>query len=80
MLIFGNPLLTRLAGAMVILVVLFYMISKLSVDKSVIANLNSVKREFALVAGGGALMMIGGGTWFTLKDLWHCGCRDWSRQ
>ena len=48
---------------------LWYMSQKLNMDKSIIANLNGIKREFALAACGGALLMLGGGSLFTLQDL-----------
>lgn len=48
---------------------LWYMLQKLSMDKGIIANLNGIKREFALAACGGVLLMLGGGTLFTLPDL-----------
>jgi hypothetical protein len=68
-LIFGNNIVVRGAGATVVAVMLWYMTIKLNVDKSVIANLNGIKREFALAACGGTLLMLGGGTLFTLMDL-----------
>ena len=48
---------------------LWFILQKISVDKTVIANLNGFKREFALAAAGGVLAMFGGGSRFTLLDL-----------
>lgn len=39
----------------------WYMLTKISMDKSLIANLNGFKREFALAAGYGLLAYYGGG-------------------
>jgi len=69
LLIFGNEQVVRAAGVAVIAVMLWYMFQKLNLDKGIIANLNGIKREFALAACGGALLMLGGGTLFTLPDL-----------
>jgi len=69
LLIFGNDKVVRGAGLAVIAVMLWYMVQKLNMDKSIIGNLNGIKREFALGACGGVLLMLGGGTLFTLPDL-----------
>ena len=68
-LIFGNNTVVRGAGAAVVAVMLWYMAQKISLDKSVIANVNGIKREFALAACGGTLLMLGGGALFTLPNL-----------
>ncbi|WP_067520680.1 DoxX family membrane protein [Endozoicomonas ascidiicola] len=69
LLVFGNPALVRAAGVGVVAVMLVYMLQKLTMDKSIIANLNSIKREFALIAAGIALLVAGGGMAFTAQDL-----------
>lgn len=69
LLIFGNHKVVRGAGFAVIVVMLWYMVQKLNMDKSIIGNLNGIKREFALAACGGVLVMFGGGNLFTLPDL-----------
>lgn len=46
----------RVAGAVVAAIALWYMANKLNMDKGVIGNLNGFKREFAILAGGIALM------------------------
>ncbi|MEH6454962.1 MAG: DoxX family membrane protein [Cocleimonas sp.] len=69
LLIFGNDKVVRGAGLAVVAVMIWYMTQKLNMDKDIIGNLNGIKREFALGACGGALLMLGGGLWFTLPDL-----------
>ena len=69
LLIFGNDKVVRGFGVVVVAVMLWYMAQKLNIDKGIIGNLNGIKREFALGACGGALLMLGGGTLFTLPDL-----------
>ena len=69
LLIFGSDKVIRGTGVAVVAVMLWFMAQKLNMDKSIIANLNGIKREFALGACGGALLLLGGGTLFTLPDL-----------
>ena len=69
LLIFGNDKVVRGVGIAVVVVMLWYMFQKLNMDKSLIKNLNGIKREFALAACGGVLIMLGGGRLFTLPDL-----------
>ncbi len=51
----------RYAGFATMAVMLWYMGDKLNMDKSVIANLNGFKREFAFFAVGGVFAILGGG-------------------
>jgi len=69
LLIFGNDKVIRAAGVAVVVVMLWYMAQKLNMDKGIIPNLNGIKREFALGACGGVLLLLGGGNLFTLPDL-----------
>ena len=69
-LIFGNKIIVRSAGAIVVAIMLWYMVSKLNLDKSIIANLNGFKREFAFVAAGIVLIKLGGGALFTYQDFY----------
>lgn len=69
MLLIGLPYIVRIAGAILVGVMLWYMVYKLNLDKSLIANLNAFKREFAFLAAGAVLMKLGGGNLFTLTDL-----------
>lgn len=69
LLIFGNDKVIRGAGIVVVIVMLWYMLQKLNMDKGIIGNLNGIKREFALGACGGALFLMGGGKLFNLPDL-----------
>ncbi|WP_205743728.1 hypothetical protein [Grimontia sedimenti] len=66
---FGRPKFVKIAGGVVLAIMIWFMFTKLNVDKGVIANLNGVKREFALAAAGLVLMKLGGGERFTLIDL-----------
>lgn len=59
----------RAAGLAVVLVMLWYMASKLSLDKSLIGNLNGIKREFAILVAGGLLGWRGGGDRYTINGL-----------
>jgi uncharacterized membrane protein YphA (DoxX/SURF4 family) len=70
-LIAGNG--AKYAGYAAILVIGWYMITHLSLDKSLIANLNGIKREIGLLAAAVVLSLLGGGNCFTvsgkLKDI-----------
>lgn len=68
-LIFGDLKVVRGAAALAIAVLLWFMLHKLNLDKSVLANLNGFKREFALLGAAAVLLMLGGGTAFTGADL-----------
>lgn len=59
----------RGAGLAVALVMLWYFVHKWSLDKGLIANLNGIKREFALMAAGEVLFLYGGGSRYSLPDL-----------
>lgn len=67
-LVFGGSGL-RYAGVALALVMFWYMAQKLSLDKSLIANLNGFKREIGLCAGAIALAIVGGGNYFTLGSI-----------
>ncbi len=60
----------RIAGGVLALMMLYYMLSKLSLDKSLIGNLNAIKREFAFLAGGLVLALRGGGDLYTLRSIY----------
>lgn len=62
----------RAVAIAVMLTMLWFMLSKISADKSLIANLNGFKREFAMLAAALVLLVYGGGAkfvWFTPKKL-----------
>lgn len=69
LLIFGHGRVLKITGAVAVALMLWYMVGKLTLDKGVIANLNSFKREFALAAAGMALFYLGGGYAFSLSDI-----------
>ncbi|MEO1207591.1 MAG: L,D-transpeptidase family protein [Pseudomonadota bacterium] len=60
----------RVAGGAMVVMMIVYMLGKLSLDKSLIGNLNAIKREFALAAAGFVLMVRGGGDLYTAPHLW----------
>ncbi|PHR60174.1 MAG: hypothetical protein COA43_07700 [Robiginitomaculum sp.] len=59
----------RWAATAFIAILVFYIATKFSFEKSMISNLNSVKREFAFLAACAVLIITGGGTLFTPKDI-----------
>jgi len=59
----------REAAALVALVMLWFMLTKLSLDKTLIANLNGFKREFALLAAAMVIALRGSGNAYTPSDL-----------
>jgi len=62
----------RAAALLVGAVMLWYMLGKLSLDTSFIANLNGIKREFALLGAACLLARFGGGDRF----VWHSPFRN----
>lgn len=56
----------RVAGGILALMMVIYMFNKLNFDKSLIGNLNAIKREFAFVAAGAVLAVFGGGALYTV--------------
>ncbi|MEM7620778.1 MAG: DoxX family protein [Pseudomonadota bacterium] len=61
----------RIAGAALVIFMIVYMVGKLNFDKSLIANLNAIKREFAFIAGGLVLSLFGGGALYTMPKLYE---------
>lgn len=59
----------RYVGYLVMAIMIWYMIYKLNIDKTLIANLNSFKREVAFLGAGAVLILMGGGEHFKLKSL-----------
>ena len=59
----------RVAGGVLIAMMLIYILGKVNLDKSLIGNLNAVKREFALLAAGLVLTIRGGGDLYTLPSI-----------
>jgi uncharacterized membrane protein YphA (DoxX/SURF4 family) len=70
-LLIGNSVMVRTAGGITVVIMLWYMVYKLNIDKSIIANLNGFKREFAFAAAGIVLVKLGGGKLFTYSDLFN---------
>ncbi|MEM7531876.1 MAG: DoxX family protein [Chloroflexota bacterium] len=68
-LLIGNG--ARYAGMVGIVVLLWYMVGTMGLDKGIIGNLNSVKREFALLASTIVLAVLGGGNSHTLLSLFQ---------
>ncbi len=67
MLVIG--LRTREVSAVVVAVMLWFMLTKFSVEKSLIANLNGVKREFAFIAAAAIIVLRGSGNFYTPRDI-----------
>ncbi len=61
----------RVLGMAAAAVMLWYMATKISMDASILANLNSFKREIAFVAAGLVLAHAGGGRLFAVPGLWR---------
>lgn len=59
----------KYAGIAAILVIAWYMLTLLSFDKGLVGNMNSVKREFALLASAIVLAVQGGGNSHTLLGM-----------
>ncbi len=59
----------RVAGGVFVAMILVYILGKIGFENSLIANLNAVKREFALVAGGLVLAIRGGGELYTVHSF-----------
>ncbi len=57
---------TKLAGYAASLVLMWYIVTHVSLDKSIIGNLNGIKREIPLLAGAFVLGQLGGGMLFTV--------------
>lgn len=57
----------RAVAIAVAVAMLWFMLGKFSVDKSLIANLNGFKREFAMLAASLVLFVYGGG----IKFIWY---------
>ncbi|MCW8876981.1 MAG: DoxX family membrane protein [Kangiellaceae bacterium] len=71
LLVFSNGRLFRVAAAMAAVIIFGFIMNKIAVDKSLIANLNSFKRELGLLAATIIMSWVGSGSKFTLRDLWH---------
>ena len=65
LLVAGNYV--RPAAIVVAVVMLWFIAGKISLDKSLIANLNGFKREFALLAAAAVLARFGGGVRFVWR-------------
>jgi uncharacterized membrane protein YphA (DoxX/SURF4 family) len=60
----------RVLAGLAVAGILWFIFNKLSMEKSLIGNLNGIKRELALVSGYALLAWFGGGQWFTAARLW----------
>ena len=59
----------RAAAVGVVAVMVWYSATKISLDASLITNLNGFKREFAYMAAGAVLALYGAGTRYTPPDI-----------
>ncbi|WP_163132411.1 DoxX family protein [Agarivorans sp. Alg241-V36] len=67
--IFAHGKTLKMGAVACVLVMIWFMLQKFSIDKSLIKNLNGVKREFALAAAAIVLAKLGGGNRFSLQDM-----------
>lgn len=75
LLLLGSNATVRIASGVVIGIMAWYLVQKFSLDKSIVANLNGIKRELALIGCGAGLIILGGGDRFTLVDVFR---RSWT--
>lgn len=61
---------TRIFASALAISMLYFILQKINIDKSLIANLNGFKREFAFLAASLVLFHAGGGKYYTLDITW----------
>jgi uncharacterized membrane protein YphA (DoxX/SURF4 family) len=61
---------TRIVASVIAISMFYFILQKLNFDKSLIANLNGIKREFAFVAASIILFHAGGGKYYTFNLNW----------
>lgn len=61
----------RAAAAVFLAIMVYYIASKLSLEKSVLVNLNAIKREIAFLPASAVLAWMGGGRLFTIESLFR---------
>ncbi|PCI24246.1 hypothetical protein COB57_05335 [Candidatus Peregrinibacteria bacterium] len=59
---------SKQAGYALMILILWYIFTKLNLDKSIIANFNGIKREMAILAGAYVLSQQGGGKSFVITN------------
>jgi len=59
----------RYAAGATALLLLWFMAGSMDGGRSLIANLNAVKREFAFLAAAGLVAWLGGGGWFSVANV-----------
>jgi len=62
---------SKKAGALIAAIMVWFMMTKLTLDKSIIANLNGFKREFGFLSAAIIVVAFGTGTSYTPADLWR---------
>jgi hypothetical protein len=65
----------RPAGAMTVLIMSWFIIGNFDLERSLVANMNAAKREYAFVAAGIVLAFCGGGCLFSIR----AGRMGWAR-
>jgi len=65
----------RWAGGAVVLIMAWFLVSSFGLDRSLIANMNAVKREYAFLAAAMILALCGGGRLFSVL----AGREGWDR-
>ncbi|MGI9437537.1 MAG: DoxX family membrane protein [Geminicoccaceae bacterium] len=61
----------RGAAAIFLMVILYYIGTKASVEQSLVGNLNAIKREIAFLPASAGLLALGGGRLFTIQNLFE---------
>lgn len=61
----------RAGAAVFLMVMLYYVGTKITVEQSLIQNLNAIKREIAFIPSSAALLVLGGGKLFSVKYLFE---------
>lgn len=69
--LFGTQSMGRAFALAVAVILLWFMLGKITMEKSLLANLNGFKREIGLLAAALVMAYLGGGERFTIADMWR---------
>ncbi len=59
----------RAVAGIFLVVLIYYIGTKISLEQSLVMNFNAIKREIAFLPAAGGLLVLGGGRLFTLESL-----------